>query len=142
VLRYLSTDPSVRRQLSAIPSAEIGFNYLGQFDDLFAAGFFSPASEPAGPLQDPGSLRPHVLEISARVVGGRLHVAWNYSANLHDESTVERLAGRFLERVRDVVAHCGSGDAGAYTPSDFPEAKVSQDQLDRLMTKLKAGGKR
>jgi non-ribosomal peptide synthase protein (TIGR01720 family) len=89
-----------------------------------------------GPVQAPGNPRAHLFEVSARVLGGHLHVAWHYSAALHQASTVERLSRRFLDLVREAVGHCRSARAAALTPSDFPEANVSQDELDRLLARI------
>jgi amino acid adenylation domain-containing protein/non-ribosomal peptide synthase protein (TIGR01720 family) len=136
VLRYLSADPAVRRPLEAVPTPDVAFNYLGQVDGTFAGGLFAPAAEPTGPVQAAGNPRAHVFEVSARVLGGQLHVAWHYSEALHHASTVERLTRRFLDLVRDVVAHCRAAEAAALTPSDFPEANVSQDDLDRLLARI------
>ena len=38
-----------------------------------------------------------------------------------------------MEALRGLIAHCQSPDAGGYTPSDFPEATVSQQSLNRLL---------
>jgi amino acid adenylation domain-containing protein/non-ribosomal peptide synthase protein (TIGR01720 family) len=141
LLRYLGPDAALRRQLEAIPTPDVSFNFLGQFDGVFSGQLLTPALEPIGPLQAPDNLRAHLVEVSARVLEGRLHVAWHYSRNLHERATIERLASRFAALVRDIVAHCQSDDAGGFTPSDFPLAKVSQDQLDRLMARIGAGGK-
>jgi non-ribosomal peptide synthase protein (TIGR01720 family) len=120
-----------------VPAPDVSFNYLGQVDGTFARGLFAPAVEPAGPATDPRNPRAHVFEVSARVLGGQLHVAWHYSAALHSAATAERLTRRFLDLVREIVAHCRSTQAAAaLTPSDFPEANVSQDELDRLLASI------
>jgi hypothetical protein len=36
------------------------------------------------------------------------------------------------EELRALVAHCREAGAGGFTPSDFPLARLSQRQLDRL----------
>jgi amino acid adenylation domain-containing protein/non-ribosomal peptide synthase protein (TIGR01720 family) len=137
VLRHLAADPGVRRRLADVPAPDVSFNYLGQVDGTFARGLFAPAVEPAGPATDPRNPRAHVFEVSARVLGGQLHVAWHYSAALHSAATAERLTRRFLDLVREIVAHCRSTQAAAaLTPSDFPEANVSQDELDRLLASI------
>ena len=40
------------------------------------------------------------------------------------------------EQLRDLIEHCRSAGEGGFTPSDFPEAGLSQDELDRLIEKL------
>jgi amino acid adenylation domain-containing protein len=57
---------------------------------------------------------------------------WGYSRALHRAETVERLAERFLDELRALVAHCRSPHAGGYTPSDFPLARIGAEALDAL----------
>jgi non-ribosomal peptide synthase protein (TIGR01720 family) len=49
---------------------------------------------------------------------------------------VERLTGRFTSALRELIAHCTSPGAGGHTPSDFPQARVSQQDLDMLLSQL------
>jgi len=44
---------------------------------------------------------------------------------------IEDLAQRFVEALRSIIAHCQS-QAGA-SPSDFPLAQLSQDELDEAL---------
>ena len=47
-------------------------------------------------------------------------------------NTVERLAERYLDDLRGLIAHCLSPDAGGYTPSDFQQEELTQDVIDML----------
>ena len=59
------------------------------------------------------------------------------SAYLDQEiTTVEGLAHGFIEALRTLIVHCQSPEAGGYTPSDFPKMRLSQQELDELMTVL------
>jgi non-ribosomal peptide synthase protein (TIGR01720 family) len=49
---------------------------------------------------------------------------------------VEALAQQFLEALRDIIRHCQSAQPG-YTPSDFPQARLDQKSLDKLLTRLR-----
>ncbi|ABW31352.1 non-ribosomal peptide synthetase [Acaryochloris marina] len=137
LLRYLSEEPSLTAALKNLPQANILFNYLGQFDSaLTDTALFRPLSESAGPTQSPRGQRSHWLEINCWVSGGQLHLDWIYSQALHQSSTMETLAQQFMETLRSLIAHCQSPDAGGYTPSDFSEADLSQDDLDRFLAHL------
>jgi non-ribosomal peptide synthase protein (TIGR01720 family) len=74
-----------------------------------------------------------LLEISGATHRGRLRLDWIYSENIHSRGTIDRLAQGFVEALRRLIAHCQSHEAGGYTPSDFPLANVSQQQLDGIM---------
>ncbi len=104
LLRYMA-EGEVARALSAGPR-EVCFNYLGQFDQVFAEGAnFRPAAEASGPLRCPRARRSHLLEINASVIGGRLTLAWSYSANLHRQATVEALAADYTAALRALIEH-------------------------------------
>jgi amino acid adenylation domain-containing protein/non-ribosomal peptide synthase protein (TIGR01720 family)/FkbM family methyltransferase len=135
VLKFLSTDPELRRVVASLPQPQVSFNYLGQFgpadEDWALATDLSAGADRARAAH-----RAHVLEIDSMVVDGRLHVVWTYGTELHRRVTIEQLAARFSDRVRALISHCAGADAPAFTPSDFPAARVSQDQLDKLMSKV------
>ena len=110
------------------------FNYLGQLDQMLeSASIFTLAREPSGSTRDRRNQRTHLLEINAGVYGGELRLDWSYSTELHDRSTIERLAANHVQSLREIIAHCLSPLAGGYSPSDFPLAKLSQRQLDELL---------
>jgi hypothetical protein len=61
---------------------------------------------------------------------------------------VERLAGEYVGRLRELVESCrgGAGEQeahGAYSPADFPQAGLNQEELNKLLLKISkaAGGK-
>jgi non-ribosomal peptide synthase protein (TIGR01720 family) len=137
LLRYLSRDTSLAARLRALPESEVCFNYLGQFGQgLPRESLFSPAGDPIGPAQSPRGKMSYLLEINAWVAEGELHAEWMYSAEVYRRATVERLADGFRAALRSLIAGCRSPEAAAFTPSDFPEAKLSQDELDRLLAAL------
>jgi amino acid adenylation domain-containing protein/non-ribosomal peptide synthase protein (TIGR01720 family) len=134
LLRYLRADAEVARALRELPQAEISFNYLGQTDQVLAAeGAFGPAHESSGPTQSPRGSRSYLLEVSGIIVDDRLQLAWVYSEQVHHRSTIERLAQAYLAALHALIAHCLSPEAGGYTPSDFPLARLDQPRLDRLV---------
>ncbi|MEO5728349.1 MAG: condensation domain-containing protein, partial [Byssovorax sp.] len=133
LLRYLR-EGDVPERLAALPSAEVSFNYLGRFDGALSdASLLRPASESAGPEQDPRQRRAHVLDVGGIIAGGRLRLSWTFDPSVHARSTVEAQSARLIERLRALIAHCLSPDAGGYTPSDFPLAKLGQASVDRLV---------
>ncbi|MFY0567872.1 MupA/Atu3671 family FMN-dependent luciferase-like monooxygenase [Archangium lansingense] len=133
LLRHLGEDAG----LAGLPSAELSFNYLGQVDGaLNGNGMLALAPEGMGPQRGPRTRRPYLLDVVGAVVGGRLQMTWTYGELIHRKETVEKLAADFLERLRELIAHCQSPEAGGHTPSDFPMAKVKQSQLDKLSARF------
>jgi amino acid adenylation domain-containing protein/non-ribosomal peptide synthase protein (TIGR01720 family) len=133
LLRYLSGDEDVAARLRQAPQAEVSFNYLGQFDQLLPEGApFGPAMESVGPSHSPRGMRRYPLEINAFISGARLQLEWTYSERIHRRETIEHLAQSYSSALRALIAHCLSVEAGGYTPSDFPLAKLGQAKLDWL----------
>ncbi|HEU4508571.1 MAG TPA: SDR family NAD(P)-dependent oxidoreductase [Pyrinomonadaceae bacterium] len=137
LLRYLRSDEEMTAKLRAASLPEISFLYLGQFDHAQSTvSMFGPAKESSGPNISPLANRSHLLEFSGSVSEGRLKLSLTYSRNVHRASTAERLAEDFVEALRALINHCRTTEAGGYTPSDFTEAGLSQEELDELIAEL------
>ncbi len=137
LLRYLSPDAEVREGLRSLPMAEVSFNYLGQVDQvLLPTSNFRPAMERTGPAVDLRGSRPYLLQVSGQVANKRLQLTLTYGQNAHRAETARRLLDRMADALRRLVLHCQSAGAGGYTPSDFADAGLGQEELDRLIAGL------
>ncbi|QVM93074.1 non-ribosomal peptide synthetase [Pseudomonas entomophila] len=132
VLRYLADDAD-RERMAALPQARITFNYLGQFDQQFdAAALFQPLDAPAGLAHDLDAPLSNWLSVDGQVYGGALQLRWSFSTERYDEATIDRLAEAYRQELLALVAHCLADGNGSFTPSDFPLAQLSQEQIDAL----------
>ncbi|MDZ8134764.1 MAG: amino acid adenylation domain-containing protein [Nostoc sp. DedQUE04] len=136
ILSYLSPNSAIRHQLATVPQAQVSFNYLGQFDQLSESGSWKLTQESAGAEQSKLGDRTHLLEVNALVASGKLQLNWTYSQNIHQQSTIEALAAGFINALTDIINHCQSANVGGYTPSDFPEAELTQKYLDNLIAEM------
>ena len=136
ILRYLHSG-DIGEELKRQRTAEVSFNYLGQFDQAIEAGRRRPTSEPSGPLVSPQGSRVHLIDVVGSISGGRLYLMWSYSQAIHSEETIRGLALDYIQALQLLIEHCQSPEAGGYTPSDFPEAEISQKDIDKLMNKRK-----
>ena len=137
LLRYVSGDTEVVAGLTGLPQAEIRFNYLGQTDRaLPEASLFRPAPEATGPSQSPKSARGYLLNVIGAVTNGALRLEWTYSENLHRRETIERLAQSYVTELRALITHSQKAGTEGLSPSDFPSAKLSQDELSKVLAKL------
>ncbi|HEY4640150.1 MAG TPA: condensation domain-containing protein, partial [Thermoanaerobaculia bacterium] len=114
---------------------EIRFVYLGEVDGSVnaPAAIFRPAAEAAGAQQDPLETRPFLIDVSVVITGSALHVNWHYSANIHRRAAIEAAADRTIDEIGKLILHCIAEDAGGYSPSDFPEAELTQSDLDEIL---------
>jgi amino acid adenylation domain-containing protein/non-ribosomal peptide synthase protein (TIGR01720 family) len=127
-----------RQALASLPQAPVLFNYLGQFDGSFgpaSQSLWRPAREGAGASCDAGGQRSHEFMINGQVYEGELVLTVSYSSARYAQATVQAWVQAFERQLSDLIAHCCSGASGV-TPSDFPLAALSQEQLDRLSLPL------
>ncbi|MEW6733472.1 MAG: amino acid adenylation domain-containing protein [Acidobacteriota bacterium] len=134
LLRYLSEQTDIGKKLQALPQPQVSFNYLGQFDQTFAdLSLFRPLPEWLESSRSSSGKRSHLLEINSSIISEQLHIDWCYSEEFYRCESIERLAERFLFELRLLIAHCQTEEAGGYTPSDFPLARLDQETVDRLV---------
>ncbi|KZL47818.1 non-ribosomal peptide synthetase [Nodularia spumigena CENA596] len=136
VLRYLNAETSIREKLASFPSAQISFNYLGQFDQVLKASSVLGEAKEFKSEQSSLNRRSHLLGISGFIRAGKLEMTWAYSDKIHKRDTIERLASGFMEALTNLINHCQSKDDQSYTPSDFSAAKLNQKQLDKFLAKM------
>ncbi len=133
LLRYLAGSETGER-LAALPAPQVSFNYLGRFDAAVQErGLFAFAPEVARGSEGEAVPDRHLFQIDLLVLEDRLRVHWTYDPDRHLAATAERLARGFLSEIEALVAHCLSPEAGGFTPSDFPLARLGQAALDRLL---------
>jgi amino acid adenylation domain-containing protein/non-ribosomal peptide synthase protein (TIGR01720 family) len=143
LLRYLHPDPALRAQLAALPRPEVSFNYLGQFDQVLPGEApWRLAWEGIGPLRSPQCRRLHLLNVIGRVNADRLRWDWVFSEAVHHRATIERLAAGFTEALRSLIRLSQDPEAGKFTVSDFPGARIGQKDLDRLLSRIGQAGAR
>jgi amino acid adenylation domain-containing protein/non-ribosomal peptide synthase protein (TIGR01720 family) len=136
LLRYQGSE-SKQESLRELPQAEVLFNYSGQFDQTFSeSGMFVMAQEERGSGRSSRNQRQHLLEITGAVLDGQLQLTWIYNQQIHTEETVERLAADFVAALGKLIEQCQWGELAGFTPSDFPEAELSQQELDELVAEL------
>ena len=136
VLRYLSADEAVRSRLRGQPQAEISFNYMGRYDlgatEFKEEGLFRRAAESVGPGRADEGDRRYKLQVNATVIGGELHMSWEYSSEMHREETVAQLAADYLRELEQLIRHCQNANAGGFTASDFADFKWSESDLEDI----------
>ncbi|MEV5976566.1 amino acid adenylation domain-containing protein [Streptomyces sp. NPDC052114] len=130
LLRHLNDETGQR--LAALPSAQIGFTYLGRVpgapvddDRATAAGGPDGGLPVAHPLEAVGAVHD--------VAGGpRLTLSLACPEHLLDESAARALVEGWAQLLAGLAVHADDGAAGGYTPSDFPLVTLTQQQVEKL----------
>ncbi|MEU2758477.1 condensation domain-containing protein, partial [Streptomyces albidoflavus] len=122
-------------------SALISFNYLGRLDlagttsqapDAAADSWYLSSVLNPGGEHSPREHRPHLLDVTAGLLDGRLVFTWHYSAGVHREETVRALVEEYTAQLAAFVAHCAEPGAGGRSPSDFSLVTLDQEEVDRV----------
>jgi amino acid adenylation domain-containing protein/non-ribosomal peptide synthase protein (TIGR01720 family) len=140
LLHSLLQDSEIAQKMRALPHAEIIFNYQGQSSHaLTEEGLFSRSNASSGLTLALDGIRSHLLSVNAGVIDGILSVEWTYSENVFDEATIERLGQLYLAALRSIITNDASSEKQPrYTPGDFPDAGLNQNDLDALIANLDA----
>ena len=135
-LRYLGNSPEVRARLEALPQSPLLFNYLGQWRQRTARDSWLKFERPVMAVSGSSGRRRYVLEVNAAIFDGKLRVAWTYGRKYHHRHTVEKLAERFLEHVRELSLYCVSRKDRDLVPQDFPDAELSDTELEEILSEF------
>jgi len=128
-LRYLT------KAFSDIENPEIVFNFLGVKSRKISKQDIEITNLSEN-LRDPKSERHYKLEVNVQIIDNQLQGSLSYGNQVHDEETIVSLLNTFQQRIQAIVAHGTEESTGSYTPSDFSEIDISQDDLDSLLDVL------
>ncbi|MFI2215221.1 amino acid adenylation domain-containing protein, partial [Streptomyces sp. NPDC020141] len=143
MLRHLN--PETAPGLAELPTAQIGFNYLGRFPAAAAAPGAAKDWSPADESESDGGMTgeypvPHALEVLGVVhdlpEGPRLTLTLAWPAALFHESSVQALADGWAAMLTGLATHTSGSGSGGHTPSDFSLITLDQNQIDELETEL------
>jgi amino acid adenylation domain-containing protein/non-ribosomal peptide synthase protein (TIGR01720 family) len=127
----------LRQGADPVPDSpvELAFTYLGYAVEPITRAF-TVMTEPVGHERSPRGRRPYAIEVEASVAGGECRIRWRYSDARHERSTVQGLAERYLDQLRELIQQSRLGSGSAPVPSDFPLARIDQAQLSELLSRL------
>jgi amino acid adenylation domain-containing protein/non-ribosomal peptide synthase protein (TIGR01720 family) len=111
LLRAWSPSQDLRTALRALPAPQVIFNYLGQSSSTDERE--ADEDRLRGKERADVNERTHVLEVNARVSGGRLHMAWQYTAGVLDAGSIHLLIDRYAGAVHELVRDLQQTGAGA-----------------------------
>jgi hypothetical protein len=79
-------------------------------------------------------IAPAAIELRLHETDDGLHLAWSFDEEVVDRREVESLA----EETRGALAWIAAdAEAAAVSPTDFPEADLDADDLEKVLSKLR-----
>jgi non-ribosomal peptide synthase protein (TIGR01720 family) len=129
VLRYLKKLDGLTQKPPVI------FNFLGN-QKTFNSNVLGKGKFISKGVRSARSERHHLLEINAFIVEGNLNLQFSFSEKFHKLETIQSLVELFENALRKLIEHCSMREMSEYSPSDFPEADLNQDDLDNLLNQI------
>ncbi|WP_339305760.1 amino acid adenylation domain-containing protein [Paenibacillus sp. FSL L8-0435] len=111
---------------------EINFNYLGQFDDDVDQDEIGISSYSSGNPASDRQARSFVLDINGMVLDGALSLDLSYSRKQYRKETMEALAQRLEQSLRDLIIHCAGKENTELTPSDVQFKGLTIAELEQI----------
>ncbi len=135
VLKYL-TSPENKQDIHFIKSAEINFNYLGQFDQDVSTAIFGVSHLPKGDELSPNTERNFKLDINGLISNGQLKMIFNYNQFEYNESTIKQLTEGFFTCLKEIIIHCTTKEEVELTPSDTNTSDIDLDEFEDILMEL------
>ncbi|MFE7115349.1 amino acid adenylation domain-containing protein, partial [Streptomyces sp. NPDC057654] len=121
--------------LADLPSAQIGFNYLGRIAGREGDWQPLPATELDGSVAGAFPVM-HALEVLGAVRdadgGPELTLTLAWPEAVLEESAAWALLDGWAAALGGLAVHADHAGSGGYTPSDFPLLELSQGQVEEL----------
>ncbi|SDR46994.1 non-ribosomal peptide synthetase [Pseudovibrio sp. Tun.PSC04-5.I4] len=125
----------IKSDLREIPTPQVSLNYLGHFDQTFSnSNLFEPTKGSIGANRGADNQRPHLLDITARVINNCLSVDWTYNPTLHNKEYIERLAETFLDKIKKISNECSEAQEIVHLTK---QSKVNITDVKSIVSRFK-----
>ncbi|MGB7605432.1 MAG: amino acid adenylation domain-containing protein [Lutisporaceae bacterium] len=131
ILKYL-TPVENRQKLSFSLTPEIGFNYLGQFEENRATDIFSMSGISSGDSMSLESERINLIDINGIIAQGKFMLNFSYSEKQLTKDGVMKLAEYYKTHLIKIIEHCINKDENELTASDITLKGVSVEEFDEI----------
>ncbi|MCY8080698.1 non-ribosomal peptide synthetase, partial [Bacillus haynesii] len=130
ILKYLTAPKNKTIQFGKAP--EIGFNYLGQFNDTERQQMFSFSGLASGKDITPTWQREQTLEMSAIVRQNQLYFNLSYPPSRFETKTMKQLLHMVKHDLHQIIKHCAYKQETEKTVSDFSSQSLTAEDLDSI----------
>ncbi|MED2964635.1 amino acid adenylation domain-containing protein, partial [Bacillus swezeyi] len=130
ILKYLTGPEQKTIQFGKAP--EIGFNYLGQFNDTEHQQMFSFSGLASGKDITLTWQREQTLEMSAMVTQNQLYFNLSYPPSRFQTTTMKQLLHTLKQYLHQIINHCAGKQETEKTVSDFSSKSLTAEDLDSI----------
>ena len=116
---------------------DVRFNYFGKIDtQANKISKFHRQRLSVYANHSPNQVRPYALNINAAISDGVFRINFDYNREHFSSENIQLLAENYIAMLKDIVLYCCDCEFTTLTPSDVPEASLSQKELDDLIFEL------
>ena len=130
-LRYLTDTLKTSPQPN-----QIGFNYLGQFDNTASDQAWQMNWDEVGTVVSDQMPQPHELDFLSMVDQGALTVSLTYHKKRYSSDHAQALLTDYITALQTVIQHCSQQQDTDITPSDLTFSDITLDDLDAALGDL------
>lgn len=111
------------------------FNYLGQLDNTVneASDYKIICGKDLFP-RGKNNHRPFLIDVTAYISEGQLHIDICYSSKIYEETTIRNLLSKYVRKISDSVVYCIETEESSLSASDFSD--VDLEDLDYILSKF------
>lgn len=132
IARWINKNPAMM-----FPDALFSYNYLGKIDQsFFQSEFFSFHSYLSETVKDSREKRIYLLEFEPYILRNKFCLRVNYSSVFTVED-IQGLIDNILDNIKALISFCSETEEVGFVASDFPEAKLDQESLEKFLSTLK-----
>ncbi|WP_291560027.1 MULTISPECIES: amino acid adenylation domain-containing protein [unclassified Clostridium] len=110
----------------------IRFNYLGDFDNIVNKEKINLSNIEFGLNSDEDNSLTALIDIAAMIVNKKLKITAEYSRNRFNDETVQKFIESYIDTLKLILDQCFNKESKEFTPSDFDDVEISQEDLDSL----------
>jgi len=132
ILKYLNKNTDLKNA----PTPPISFNYLGQWDNVTKQSkLFDSFIDLPDSSVGPKNQRIHILDINCQIMHGSFQTSWTYNKNHYNKETMQNLSADYIRVLKNIIIHCCTQKGSKRKTEEFPLARISQSNLERLFNK-------
>ena len=131
IVRYL-TPGGKKAGVKFRRTAEIGFNYLGEFGwgETDKKGLFTLSGIPTGTAESPETEVPYAIQVNGITRKGILGFSFSYNKHEYNRDSIEKLVKEYKTKLLDIIDHCLKKEERELTPSDYGRSDIEIEVLD------------
>lgn len=132
ILRYMTGSENIKNiEFNLKP--QIGFNYLGQFDQDISSKYFTFSDIAIGTSISPEMDRINDLDIIGLIVDKKLKINLHYCKGQYMETTIREILNKYKKNLKSIINHCINTTECELTPSDVGDSTLAQRELDTII---------